>query len=244
MLKKDRSLNIVCVVPARGGSKGIKDKNIVSLAGKPLMAYTLEAALDSRLANRVVVSTDNKKIARVAREYGVSVIKRPKEYATDTAPIEWALIHAVEYLAAHEGYLADIVVWLHANVPVRKKGQIDRVIRSLIAKDADSAVSVYEVSQFPQWMKKMDKNSFLHPFVPGCKVYRRQDLEPSYLLDGAIVAMQKESLLASKGRSGQHVYLGKKVLGIVEDWPYTIEVDDQKGLDLANLYLSLKKHKR
>jgi N-acylneuraminate cytidylyltransferase/CMP-N,N'-diacetyllegionaminic acid synthase len=121
-------MNILCIIPARGGSKRLKDKNIIPLIGKPIIAYTIEAALQSHLANKIIISTDDEKIARVAMKYDIQVVKRPKEYSTDTAPIEQALRHVVRFLKGEEGYLADIV-GIQANIPIRKKGQIDEVLR-------------------------------------------------------------------------------------------------------------------
>ena len=230
-------MNILCIIPARGGSKRLKDKNIIPLFGKPIIGYAIEAALQSHRVNKIVISTDDGKIARVAMQYDIQVVKRPKEYSTDTAPIEQALRHVVRFLKGEEGYLADIVVWLQANIPIRKKGQIDQVLREMIRKDADSAVTVYPVSQYPQWMKRMDEKGLLSPFLKNVKTYRAQDVEPMYLLDGAIVAMKRRVLMRSENHSGVHTFLGKRMVGIIqEDRKYSIEVDDREDLNLARYY--------
>lgn len=230
-------MNILCIIPARGGSKRLKDKNIIPFFGKPIIAYTIEAALRSRLVDKIVISTDDEKIAMVAMKYDVQVVKRPKQYSTDTAPIEQALRHVVWFLKGEEGYLADIVVWLQANIPIRKKGQIDEVLREMIRKDADSAVTVYPASQYPQWMKRMDRKGLLSPFLKNMKTYRAQDVEPMYLLDGAVVAMKRSVLMRSENRSGVHTFLGKRIIGIVQkDKKYSVEVDDREDLRLARYY--------
>jgi CMP-N,N'-diacetyllegionaminic acid synthase len=230
-------MNILCIIPARGGSKRLKDKNITPFFGKPIIGYTIEAALQSRLANKIVISTDDEKIARVATKYDIQVVKRPKEYSTDTAPIEQALRHAVRFLEDEKGYLADIVVWLQANIPIRKKGQIDEVLGEMIRKGADSAVTVYPVSQYPQWMKRMDRKGLLSSFLKNVKTYRAQDVEPMYLLDGAVVAMKRSVLMRSEKRSGVHTFLGKRMVGIVQDeQKYSVEVDDGEDLNLARFY--------
>lgn len=231
-------MNILCVIPARGGSKGLRNKNIRPIFGKPLIAYTIEAALQSRLIDKIVVSTDDEKIAKVSRKYKIQVIKRPKKYATDLAPIEYALRHAVRYLEEEEDYAPDIVVWLQANIPIRKKGQIDKVIRKLLSSGADSATTVYPVSQFPQWMKIMDKDRFLSPLFPNVKEYRRQDVKEMYLLDGAIVAIKMRVLMSTAYMKGAHVYMGKKIAGFIQDKKYTIEVDDKESLNLAKLFIN------
>jgi CMP-N,N'-diacetyllegionaminic acid synthase len=230
-------MNILCIIPARGGSKRLKDKNIIPFFGKPIIAYTVEAALRSRLVDKIVISTDDEKIARVAMKYDIQVVDRPKEYSIDTAPIEQALRHVVRFLKGEEGYLADIVVWLQANIPIRKKGQIDEVLREMIRQGADSAVTVYPVSQYPQWMKRMDRRGLLVPFLKKMKTYRAQDVEPMYLLDGAVVAVKRSVLMGSENRSGVHTFLGKRMVGIVqEDSKYSVEVDDREDLNLARFY--------
>jgi len=231
-------MNILCIIPARGGSKGLKNKNVRSVFGKPLIAYTIDAAFKSKLIDKVVVSTDDRKISRVAERYKAHVIKRPKKYAIDSAPIEYALRHAVRYMEEKEGYVADIVVWLQANVPIRKKGQIDRVLRKLLSSKADSAVTVYSVTQFPQWMKIMDKKGFLTPLFPGTKEYRRQDVKKKlYILDGSIIAIRKNILMKTSHLRGAHVFMGKKVIGVVQSGKHRIEVDDKEDLDLVKFYL-------
>lgn len=239
-----KTLNILCIIPARGGSKRLKNKNIIPLLGRPIIAHTIKSALESKLIDKIVVSTDDLKIRRVSKKYGIQVIKRPKAYATDTSPIEQALRHAVRYLEINEGYSADIIVWLQANVPIRKKGQIDSALRELISTKADSAVTVYQVSQYPLWMKKMDKRGFILPLYTKIKEYRSQDVEPLYLLDGAIVAMRREALMSTVGKIGAHIYLGKRTVGIIQEKKYTIEVDDREDLDLAEFYLRRKQAAR
>lgn len=230
-------MNILCVIPARGGSKGFKNKNVIPLYGKPLIGYTIEAALESKLLNKIAVSTDDKKIAKVATRYKVQVIKRPKKFATDSAPIEDAIRHAVKYLKSNDGYVPEIVVWLQANVPIRKRGQIDKVVRRLMSSRADSAATVYPVSQYPQWMKIMDKQGFLFPLFPGFKRYRRQDVKTLYLLDGAVVAIKRKVLMETAGKRGVHIFMGKKTIAVVQDKKYSIEIDKKEDLELARFIL-------
>lgn len=230
-------MKVLCVIPARGGSKGLKDKNIIDLVGKPLITYTIEAAQTARLVDRIVVSTDCEKIAKVAAKKGIEIVERPKRITTDSAAIEDSLRHAVRYLQAQDSYLPDIVVMLQANVPVRKKGQIDNVINRLISSGADSASTVFAVDQYPQWMKKLDSKGFIYPLYPGAKKFRRQEVEPYYMLDGAIVAIRREVLMRSEGKKGVHVFLGKKIVAVIQDRKYSTEIDQREDVDLARFYL-------
>lgn len=238
-------MKVLTIIPARGGSKDIKDKNIAPLLGKPIIAYTIEAALESKLTDKIVVSTEDKKIAEVSRKYGIQVIDRPAKYATDTAPIEWALRHAVRYLERKERYSPDIVVWLQANVPIRKNGQIDNVIQKLIDTNADSVITVTQVTQRPEFMKKMVKGDrIMHLAKP--KKYRRQDYaaEPLYVADGAVLAMKKEVLMKTEGMTGAHVYLGNDIRGIIEEPKYAIEVDEPFDLDVAEGLLLVEQKRK
>ena len=225
-------MNILIIIPARGGSKGLKEKNIKLLAGKPLIGYTIEAALESELADKIVVSTEDEKIAEVSRNYGIQVIDRPVEYSTDDAPIEWALRQAVRYLEESENYSADVVVWLQANVPIRKRGQIDAVIQKLIDTGADSVITVTEVTQRPEFMMKINGDRVTQ-FARGKETRRQEFSEPLYNADGAVLAMRTKVLLGTEGMTGAHVYLGEDIRSVVEEPQYAIEIDDQFDFDVA-----------
>lgn len=236
-------MKILIIIPARGGSKGLKEKNIKPLVGEPLIGYTIEAALESELADKIVVSTEDDKIAAVSRSDDIQVVDRPAEYATDDAPIEGALRHAVLYLTENENYLADIVVWLQANVPIRKKGQIDTVIRKLIDTGADSVITVTEVTQRPEFMWKKTGDRIVK--LTKANETRRQEFchEPLYIADGAVLAMRTEVLLGGGGLTGAHVYLGEDVRCIVEEPQYAIEIDDQFDFDVAEGLLLNRRHR-
>jgi len=232
-------MNILGIIPARGGSKGLKDKNILNIHGKPLIAYTVEAALSASFLDKVVVSTDSKKISDVVKRlFDIEIIKRPKEFARDDSPIEEALLHAVEFLKEKRGYAADIVVWLQPNVPIRPKGLIDKVVKKLIASQADSCVSCYEVNQTPEIMKVIAQDGKLVPLHPEIHKYRRQDFPRRYLLDGSVVAMRAKNLYDCRGVRKVHVYLGKEVLPMVQEKrEYSIEIDTSEEVPLVTYYL-------
>lgn len=235
-------MKILIVIPARGGSKGIKNKNIMPLLGKPLIEYTIDAAKEAKLADKIVVSTEDDAIATFVKTKGVQVINRPKEFATDEAPIEWALRHAVGFLRESEGYYADIVVWLQANVPIRKEKQIDYVVQKLIDTHADSVITVTEVTQRPEFMKRMvDENKIEHLTVS--KEYRRQDCqEKLYLGDGAVIAICTDILMNTEGMTGAHVYLGDDIRGVIEEPQYAIEIDEPFDYDVAKGLLLINKN--
>jgi len=141
----ERDPNVVAIIPARGGSKGLPRKNVRLLAGKPLIAYTIEVAKQCALIHRVIVSTDDAEIAQVARQFGAEVpFIRPAELAADYASTESVLKHAVEWLEENEGYPVDIMVFLQPTDIFRKRSMLETVVKNLLAdKSIDSSFVVY-----------------------------------------------------------------------------------------------------
>lgn len=145
---------ILALIPARGGSKGIPRKNLRVLAGKPLLAYSIEQALASRYITRTIVSTDDAEIADVARKYGADVpFMRPSELAQDLSPDVDVFRHALEWLRDQEGYRCDLVVHLRPTAPVRRAALVDEAIETIVDQpDADSLRSVSRPEQTPYKM--------------------------------------------------------------------------------------------
>ncbi|MBI4236643.1 MAG: acylneuraminate cytidylyltransferase family protein, partial [Chloroflexi bacterium] len=128
----ERSERVLCIIPARGGSKRLPRKNLALLLGEPLVAHSIRHALEARLVQRVVVSTDDAEIASVAEQHGAEVVRRPAEIAGDTATSESALLHVLDHLERTESYHPDLVVFLQCTSPVRQRDDIDNAIRALL----------------------------------------------------------------------------------------------------------------
>lgn len=188
--------DVLAVVPARGGSKGIPSKNIARLAGRPLLAYTVDAARDAGVA-RIVVSTDSEEIAATARACGAEVpFLRPASLARDTTPGVPPLLHAIRWLEAHEGYRPTYVVNLQPTSPFRTAGDIQEAVRLARWERADSVLSVMPVERHPYWMKRIGRNGRLHDFIQlRGPIPRRQDLPPLYALNGGIYLARREVFL-------------------------------------------------
>lgn len=180
-------MEILAIIPARGGSKGVPKKNIRPLAGKPLIAYSIEQAKESKYISRVIVSTESEEIAEVARKWGAEVIKRPEELARDETPTIDVIIHVLDYLKKEEKYIPNIVVLLQPTSPLRTSEDIDGAIELFLnAQDCLSLVSVTEFDHPPFWAMKIEDN-FLKPLF--CEKYfrmRRQDLPKAYKPNGAV----------------------------------------------------------
>jgi CMP-N,N'-diacetyllegionaminic acid synthase len=224
-------MRTVGVIPARGGSKGLPRKNILPLAGKPIIGYAIEAALAAKTLDLVIVSTDDDDIARVAQDFGARVVRRPAEFATDTAPIDLALRHVVRTLEA-EGENIDLLVWLQANVPTTKPSTIDDAVRMLREKGGDSVQTIVPFRVPPQWAWRLEGDR-IRP-LEGCYQYtvRRQDAVKAYHLDGAINVFRRDILMATEGQPGQ-AYFGQDRRAIVQDHDDGLEVDEPMDYEFA-----------
>ena len=135
-------MEVLAIIPARGGSKGVPRKNLRLLLGKPLIAHTIEQSLQAKSVKRTVVSTEDAEIAATARQYGAEVILRPDDLATDSATSESALSHVLDYLLRNEAYEPDIIVFLQCTSPIRKPSDIDDAMSLFVREKGDSLVSV------------------------------------------------------------------------------------------------------
>jgi len=221
--------NCLAIVPARGGSKGIPRKNVRLVAGKPLIGYTIEAALQSKLVNRVVVSTEDPEIAQVAERFGAEVVWRPMELSSDTAPSEQALLHTLEYLRKTEGYEPDLIVFLQCTSPLILPQDIDGTIQTLLDEDADSALAV---APFYHFLWKRDKAGNAVGINHDKSVRPlRQELEPQFLETGAVYVMRTVGF-----RQAQHRFFGKTALYVVPR-ERSLEIDDPIDLKIAEIVL-------
>ena len=188
-------MKIIAIIPARGGSKGVPKKNIRKVKGKPLIAYSIEAAKKSRFLGDFYVSTDDKEIAVVAEKYGAKIIPRPKEYAQDDTPDLPVFTHALAWLEK-KGIKADALINLRPTAPLRTGEDIDNAIAILKKTNADSVRSFCEVSEHPYWMFRVegDKAVAFDEKRPISKYPRRQLLPKLYILNGAVDIMTAKNL--------------------------------------------------
>lgn len=195
-------MRICAIIPARGGSKGIPRKNIKLLAGKPLIAYTIEHALRARQVNRTIVSTEDAEIAKVARQYGAEVVMRPPELATDTASTEPVLLHVLSFLEQTEGYVLSLVVFLQPTSPLRQPDDIDNAIDTLSAAGADSLFSCCRSHNF-YW--RLEDGQPISANYDYRHRPRRQDFTPEYIENGSIYVTKAEILKQHGNRLGGRV---------------------------------------
>lgn len=194
-------MNILCVITARGGSKGLPGKNVKTLAGKPLIAYSIEAAKRSALITHTVVSTDSEEIVLVAREWGGEVpFLRPAELATDTAGHVGVMQHAIKEMEDRLSMRFDYAVIFQPTSPFRTKEDIDETIKKLIEAGADSAVSLVEIESayHPIKIKKLEGDRVLPYCIEESEGARRQDYPAAYRRSSAVYAMCRDTLMSGK----------------------------------------------
>ncbi len=186
-------MEIIAVIPARGGSKGVLKKNIRLLADKPLIHYTIHAAQHSRYIDHVIVSTDDDEITNVALKDGAQVIKRPPEIAGDDASTIEAVFHVLSQYKGR-GLEPKLVVLLQPTSPFRTSFDIDAALDIFLQNDCDSVVSLVETTHPPYWNMVLE-GSYLKPlFNQEYLTKRRQDLPKTYLPNGAIYIASAETL--------------------------------------------------
>ena len=221
------ALEVLALIPARGGSKSIPRKNLRSLAGHPLLAYSIAAGLQARRVDRVVVSTDDPEIAEVAAGYGAEIpFLRPEVLAADDALDLPVFQHALTWLAREEGWQPGIVVQLRPTSPLRPPGLVDRAVDLLLANEsADSVRGVVPSGQNPYKMWRMAPGGKLRPLLDDgpAEAYNRprQELPASYWQSGHIDAIRAHTILDKGSMSGD------LILGLEVDPRFTVDIDSQ-----------------
>ena len=224
MVKKPE---VLAIIPARGGSKGIPRKNIKLFAGAPLLAWSIQAAKDARSVTRVIVSTDDAEIAQVAREWGAEVpFLRPAEMAEDSSPDLPLFLHALNWLKLNEGYEPDFLVQLRPTSPIRPIGLIDEAIVIMLAHpEADCARGIVPSGQNPFKMWRLDESSgHMQPLLSVSGIAEpynaaRQSLPKTYWQTGHIDVIRTSSLLE------KHSLTGDVILPVMIDSRYTVDID-------------------
>lgn len=225
-------MKIVAIIPARGGSKGIPRKNIKELCGKPLIAYIIETALRVEELDRVIVSTEDKEIAEVAKKCGAEVpFMRPEELARDETPTLPVLQHAVKYLEEKENYKPDIVVLLYATSPLLKHERVSEAIKLLKARGFDSVLSVVE-DRGHYWIKRGEDYERLYPKV----LKNRQFTEPLLKENGAIYLCKRDLLME------ENTMVGGKIGFLKMQKEESIDIDEPLDFEIAEFFMRRREY--
>jgi CMP-N,N'-diacetyllegionaminic acid synthase len=230
-------MRTLCIIPARGGSKGVKRKNIRMVAGKPLIAYSIECAQKCKKISFLAVSTEDDEIADVAIEFQSPVIMRPKELAKDETPMLPVLQHALDQLEP-EGLTFDLIILLQATSPLRTPDDVDNVI-SMFEEDAslDGVISVVELHNLhASHMYNIDSEGKMRTVADVNEAGNRQHLPPVYYRNGCIYAVRPEAMK----REGSIMVKNKKAYIMPAEW--WANIDEEK--DLLNTENLLKRWKK
>ena len=231
LLKKD--LKILAVIPARGGSKGILRKNLALVGGRPLIAWSIAAAINSGVCHDVIVSTDDEEIADVAKAYGANVpFMRPASLAKDDSPIFEALNHVLD---KYEDKDITHILQLNPTSPLRTENHIKEVYDQWDG-NCESIVSVCKAHTHPYWCKKLDKQGRIKDFLDkGPDQFKiRQELPDVYALTGAIFLVSKDLVRAN-------TYYSDKTYAYIMEASDALDIDEPWELYLANLILRDRK---
>lgn len=223
---------IVTIIPARGGSKRLPRKNVLPLAGKPLIAYSIEHAKQSRLANRVIVSTDDDEIACIAKQYGADIVRRPEELSTDTASSESSLLHVLEFLEKIEEFCPDMIVFLQCTSPLREQEDIDKAINSLIAQEADSLFSAFRFTKYIWHVTNGIVTSMNYDYKSERR--REQEFPVQFQENGSIYVFKTWVLKELKNR------LGGKIAIYEMDYLNSFQIDTPEDFQLCECILNMK----
>jgi len=229
MVMERMTKNILAIIPARGASKGIKNKNIVDISGKPLLAWTIEAALSSKYISQTFVSSDNNKILQIAGKHGASTILRPESLALDTSASEPTIEHTLQSLI-NENY--EYIILLQPTSPLRDSSDIDNAFDLFFQKDATSLISVSKIDKKILKAFKKNDSGFIsaisnaeYPFM------RRQDLPETFISNGAIYIIKTEEFLKNSS------LFTDRCVSFLMDEIKSIDIDTLEDLNRAQRYL-------
>ena len=231
-------MRILTVILARAGSRGLKDKHLLPLLGRPVISYTLDHARPLKERGPVVVSSDCAEVRKLGETAGYYSIDRPPRLATDDASVQDVMLHAMDAVEEATPFRADALVVLYGNVPVRGDNVVSRALQVLEDTGCDSVRSFCPVGKWhPAWMARLVGDR-VEALQPGPSVHRRQDLEPLYLHDGAVVAASGKSMLRGKRTpSDPHAFFGTDRRGITTAAGETVEIDELRDLYWAEAVL-------
>ncbi len=226
------------VILARAGSLGLASKHLLPLLGRPVIEYTFDHARQSRRLSDVVVSSDCPLVREAATTAGLHTIARPPELATADASVQGAMLHAMHTVEARQNVRFDALVVLYGNVPLRGDGVIDRALEQLQSSGCDSVRTFTRVGKWhPAWMSRLTSDGRVEGLHPG-SIHRRQDLEPLFLHDGAVVAVTRASMLCGEATPDDpHAFFGLDRRGIETAMGETIEIDHLRDLYWAEASL-------
>ena len=229
MVMEPMTKKILAIIPARSGSKGIKNKNIVDLSGKPLISWTIQASLNAKFITKTLVSSDSDEILRIAQAYDATTIKRPKELALDESASESVIAHALESL---KGEVFDYIVLLQPTSPLRDSTEINKAFEKLFKTEASALLSVSKIDSKILKAFKENDDKYIEPISNAEYPFmRRQDLPQTFMSNGAIYIIDTQKFLETNT-----LYTDKTTAYVMDDIK-SIDIDTLEDLEKAKNYI-------
>ncbi|MAZ43686.1 MAG: hypothetical protein CMF48_00710 [Legionellales bacterium] len=223
--------NVVAIIPARGGSKGIPRKNLQHLGGHPLISHIINTALKCKTISRVIVSTEDEEIAQTAKHYGAEVpFKRPESLAGDTVLTVPVLLHAAQWLLENSQWKPDIIVLLYPTSPLLKANVIDEGISILLNDPQTDSVASFCLDDKYHW--QLESNS-LQRVYPD-KIMRRQDMSPLLIENGALYITRYEKMLETDS------YIGGRVKPVLMNSKDSWDIDETSDFEIVDALLKVR----
>jgi CMP-N-acetylneuraminic acid synthetase len=224
---------ILAIIPARGGSKGLPRKNLINLCGKPLIAWTIEASLGSKLITKTIVSSDDDEILRISKQYGADVVRRPDILSSDTATSESVVSHVISWLSLN-GEDFDTLILLQPTSPLRTSSDIDKALISISNTGVTSLISVLEIDNKLLKSFKENKEGFLEPITSDkYHCMRRQDLPDIFMSNGSIYIVKIDEF-KSHGS-----FITDNMSYVKMNKIKSIDIDTKEDIDSVESFLKL-----
>ncbi len=215
----------LAVIPARGGSKRLPNKNILPLNGKPLVAWSIESAKNSKYIDKIILSSDNKEVLTIGKNYDINNLERPDYLATDTAKTEDVVLYHLEKLKNKPSF----IILLQPTSPLRTSLHIDEAIELLNEKKADAVISVCEIDHPIEWCNTLPENKSLENFIlPENLNKRSQDFPKRYRINGAIYIINTDKFLEEKT-----FFIKKNIYAYIMDKIYSVDIDEKVDFIIA-----------
>ncbi|WP_250278541.1 acylneuraminate cytidylyltransferase family protein [[Clostridium] colinum] len=223
---------VLAFIPARAGSKGIKNKNIIDLAGNPLISYTINAAKKSNYVDKILVSTDGEDIAKISKQYGAEVpFFRPKNLAEDNSNVITSIVYTLKRLK-DVGETYDIIILLQPTSPFRTHQHIDEALEMLINNNLPSILSITETDKNPTLIRSISNDNKITPLIES-DISLRQEMEKYYILNGAIYINYTNDINNDR-------YLKDNKYGYIMDKYHSLDIDNPIDLEIAKFYIENK----
>lgn len=226
-------MNVIAVIPARGGSKRLPRKNIIEFNGKPIIAYTIENARETGLFDRVIVSTEDNEIAGIAKSYGADVIIRPDALATDVAGVVDVCLHVLQQ-EERANRVYDVLSCLYATSPLRNSEDIAKTVKPVVDRECDFSIALTRYHFSPHQALVRGEDDYLQPMWPEMIAKKSQEVPDFFVDNGSTYAVYVPEFIK------QRSFYGTKLSGHIMPRFRSVDIDEEEDLNLAQVYSTIE----